>query len=95
MQISDGATEKTGEAWVLSGVENHETLVVNGFLAENTINDLVEIYMEDLVGEKNFVTFGNEFPLLYKVIDANDDLSIQVHPNEELALKHHNCNGKS
>jgi len=95
MQISDNATENTGEAWILSGVENDETPVSNGFLAENTINELVEIYMEDLVGEKIFETFGSEFPLLYKVIDANDDLSIQVHPNDELALKRHDCNGKS
>ena len=95
MQISNEATEKTGEAWILSGIENEETPVCNGFLAENTINELIEIYMAELVGEKNFETFGNEFPLLYKVIDANDDLSIQVHPNDELALERHNGNGKS
>jgi len=95
LQISDDATKKTGEAWVLSGVENNETTVVNGFLSENTVNELIEIYMAELVGEKNFETFGYEFPLLYKVIDANDDLSVQVHPNNELALERHNCNGKS
>ncbi|MDR0437599.1 MAG: class I mannose-6-phosphate isomerase, partial [Bacteroidales bacterium] len=95
LQISENATERTGEAWILSGVENDKTVVVNGFLAENTINELIEIYMAELVGEKNFETFGNEFPLLYKVIDANDDLSVQVHPNDELALERHNCNGKS
>jgi mannose-6-phosphate isomerase len=53
------------------------------------------MYMAELVGEKNFETFGTEFPLLYKVIDANDDLSIQVHPNDKLALERHDCNGKS
>ncbi|MDR1950950.1 MAG: class I mannose-6-phosphate isomerase [Bacteroidales bacterium] len=95
LQISDDATEKTGEAWILSGVENEETVVTNGFLAENTINELIEIYMAELVGEKNFETFGCEFPLLYKVIDANDDLSVQVHPNDELALERHDCSGKS
>jgi len=95
LQISEEATEKTGEAWILSGVEDEETIVTNGFLAENTINELIEIYMAELVGEKNFETFGNEFPLLYKVIDANDDLSVQVHPNDELALERHNCSGKS
>jgi len=95
LQISNDATEKTGEAWILSGIENEETPVCNGFLEENTINELIEIYMAELVGEKNFETFGNEFPLLYKVIDANDDLSIQVHPNDELALERHDCNGKS
>jgi len=95
LQISDTATEKTGEAWILSGVENNETIVANGFLAENSINELIEIYMAELIGEKNFETFGTEFPLLYKVIDANDDLSIQVHPNDEIALERHDCSGKS
>jgi mannose-6-phosphate isomerase len=95
LQISDTATEKTGEAWILSGVEGEETVVANGFLEENSINELIEIYMAELVGEKNFDTFGGEFPLLYKVIDANDDLSIQVHPNNELALERHDCSGKS
>ena len=95
LQISNDATETTGEAWVLSGVEDEETLVANGFLAENSINELIEIYMAELVGEKNFETFGCEFPLLYKVIDAHDDLSVQVHPNDELALERHDCSGKS
>ena len=95
LQISNETSEKTGEAWILSGVENEETTVVNGFLADNTINELIEIYMAELVGEKNFETFGNVFPLLYKIIDANEDLSIQVHPNDEVAQKHGNSNGKS
>ena len=95
MQLSDEASEKTGEAWILSGMEDDETLVANGFLAENTINELLEIYMEELVGEKNYETFGNEFPLLYKVIDANDDLSIQVHPDDELSRERYGHNGKS
>lgn len=95
LQISEHFSEKAGEAWLLSGVDGEETLVSNGFLADNTVNELIEVYMEEIVGEKNFQTFGNEFPLLYKLIDANDDLSIQVHPDDRLALERHGCHGKS
>lgn len=79
-----------GEAWVLSGVENNETIVSDGWLQGNHLNELLEIYMDDLVGEKLFERYGNEFPLLIKLLDANDWLSIQVHPNDELAKKRHN-----
>jgi len=84
-----------GEAWVLSGVENNETIVSDGWLQGNHLNELLEIYMDDLVGEKLFERYGNEFPLLIKLLDANDWLSIQVHPNDELAKKRHNGSGKT
>jgi mannose-6-phosphate isomerase len=84
-----------GEAWVLSGIEDSESIVTNGFLKDNALNELAEIYMEDLLGEKVFETYGSEFPLLFKIIDANDFLSIQVHPNDEMALKAHGCLGKT
>lgn len=84
-----------GEAWLLSGVKDNETIAQNGFLAENHLNELVEIYMDDLVGEKVYKKFGNEFPILVKVIDANDYLSIQVHPDDELAEKRHDSLGKT
>lgn len=76
-----------GEVWVLSGVKGNQTPVENGFLAGNELNELVEVYMGDLVGEKVFEKFGEEFPILLKFIDANDWLSIQVHPDDELAKK--------
>ena len=76
-----------GELWVLSSVEGHESVVANGFLADNTINEAIEIYMGDLVGDKVFNRFGTEFPLLFKVIDAAQDLSIQVHPDDALAQR--------
>ncbi|MCP4552613.1 MAG: mannose-6-phosphate isomerase [Bacteroidetes bacterium] len=76
-----------GEAWILSGVDEEQSVVSNGFLAENELNELVEVYMGDLVGEKNFDRFGNQFPILVKIIDANDWLSIQVHPDDKLAAK--------
>lgn len=84
-----------GESWELSGVEEDESIVANGFLKGNSINELIEIYMGDLVGEKVYKKFGNQFPLLIKFIDASRDLSIQVHPNNEIALERHNSYGKT
>ncbi len=84
-----------GEAWILSGVEGNQSVVKNGYLADNKLNELVEIYMEDLVGEKVFEKFGETFPILIKLIDANNYLSIQVHPDDELAQKRHRSNGKT
>ncbi|MBE0661081.1 MAG: class I mannose-6-phosphate isomerase [Bacteroidales bacterium] len=84
-----------GEAWVLSGVNDNETVVSDGWLAGNHLNELVEIYMDELVGEKVYEKFGEEFPLLIKLLDANDWLSIQVHPDDELAKKRHNGSGKT
>ncbi len=90
-----GDISKCGEAWVLSGVKQNETVVSEGFLAGNELNELVEIYMDDLVGEKVFEKYKNEFPILVKFIDADDYLSIQVHPDDELAQKRGLGNGKT
>ncbi len=87
--------EKIGESWVLSGVEGDQTEITNGFLAENELNELVEIYMGDLVGEKNFERFGNVFPILLKIIDTKDWLSIQVHPDDHLAEQRNLGKGKT
>ena len=84
-----------GETWEISGVQDEVSVVANGFLKDNTIEELMEVYMGDLVGEKVFEQFGSEFPLLIKFIDANDNLSIQVHPNDELALERHDAFGKT
>ena len=74
-----------GELWAISGVEGNESVVSEGPLEGNNLNELMEIYMTDLVGDKVHEMFGNEFPLLIKFLDANDWLSIQVHPDDELA----------
>ncbi len=87
--------DRCAEAWILSGYEGRQTVVSNGFLAGNEINDLVEIYMDDLVGGKVFEETGNTFPLLIKFIDAREWLSIQVHPDDELAWKRDLPNGKT
>ncbi len=84
-----------GEMWVLSAMEGNESVVSNGFLEGNTINEVLEIYMGELIGEKNFAHFGLDFPLLVKIIDANDRLSIQVHPDDELARQRGEANGKT
>lgn len=84
-----------GEVWVLSGVGENQSIVENGFLEGNELNELVEVYLSDLVGDSIYEKFGNEFPILIKFIDANDWLSIQVHPDDNLAMKRHNSLGKS
>lgn len=84
-----------GEAWLISGIEGYNSIVSNGFLANNELNELVEIYMDELVGETVFEKFGNEFPLLVKLLDANEWLSIQVHPNDEIAKARGLSGGKT
>jgi mannose-6-phosphate isomerase len=88
-------SDKCGESWELSGVQGHLSIVSDGFLKGNNIQELTEIYMGDLVGEKVYEKFGIEFPLLIKFIDANDVLSIQVHPDDETSKKRHNAYGKT
>ena len=79
-----------GESWELSGVAGNESVVADGPLKGKTIAQLVKEYKADLVGKHVYENTGDEFPLLIKFIDALTDLSIQVHPNDELAAKRHN-----
>ncbi len=88
-------SDHLGESWELSGYEGDESVVTNGFLAGNNLAELLEVYMGDLVGDKVFERYGLTFPLLFKLIDANDNLSIQVHPNDEMARTRHNSLGKT
>lgn len=84
-----------GEAWVVSGYASDPSIVDNGFLAGNELNELIEVYMGDLVGEANYEKYGNEFPILVKILDAADWLSIQVHPDDELARQRGIGRGKT
>lgn len=84
-----------GESWEISAVQGDISVVSNGFLKDNNLQELIEVYMGDLVGDKIYTRFGLEFPLLIKFIDANSDLSIQVHPGDELAKERHNSFGKT
>jgi len=89
------ATDKLGESWELSGYEADESVVTNGFLAGNNLPELIEIYMGELIGDKIYDEYGLSFPLLFKLIDANENLSIQVHPGDEVAAERHNSYGKT
>ena len=84
-----------GETWEISGVKTDVSVIANGPLTGTSLADLLATEKEHLVGKKVYQHFGKEFPLLVKFIDANDDLSIQVHPNDELAKKRHNSFGKT
>ncbi len=84
-----------GETWEISGVKSDVSIVANGPLTGTSLADLLADKKADLIGKKNYERFGNEFPLLIKFIDANEDLSIQVHPNDELAEKRHHSKGKT
>jgi mannose-6-phosphate isomerase len=84
-----------GESWELSAIADNQSVISNGFLAGNNIEELIEVYMGDITGDSIFEKFGNEFPLLIKFIEAQEDLSIQVHPNNELARKRHSAYGKT
>ncbi len=85
----------TGESWELSTVEGDVSLVVNGYLEGKSLNDLIEGDPIAILGTKVHKQFGKQFPLLFKFLDAREDLSIQVHPNDELAKKRHNSFGKT
>ena len=87
--------EKIGESWELSGVDRDVSVVSNGKLKGNSLQELIEIYMGDLVGDKVFDKYSEEFPLLIKLIDADDNLSIQVHPDDKLAAERHHSFGKT
>lgn len=89
------ASNMAGESWELSGVQGDISTVANGFLAENNLQELIEVYMGDLVGEQVYEKFGLEFPLLIKFIDATDNLSVQVHPDDTLAKERHKSYGKT
>jgi len=84
-----------GESWEISDVDGDTSIVSDGDLKGTTLKQLLEIYKADLIGYKNYKVFGNKFPLLIKFIDAKEDLSIQLHPNDELAAKRHNSFGKT
>ena len=84
-----------GESWEISGVQEDISVVSDGFLKGNSLEELIEVYMGELVGERIYDQFGTEFPLLIKYIDANDRLSIQVHPGDELSKERHGAYGKT
>ncbi|MEO8773964.1 MAG: type I phosphomannose isomerase catalytic subunit [Gelidibacter sp.] len=91
----DSQLPNVGESWEISDVEGDTSIVSNGSLENQSLKHLLSTYKAGLIGEKNYDKFGNKFPLLIKFIDAKEDLSIQLHPNDELAAKRHNSFGKT
>ena len=87
--------DHVGESWELSGVSGSETIVADGPDKGKSLNQLVREQKDRLLGKENYDRFGDEFPLLVKFIDAQKDLSIQVHPNDEVAHRHGKPRGKT
>ena len=91
----DAQQEQVGESWEISGVKDNETIIASGEHQGKPLNQLVAELKAELVGKDNYERFGNEFPLLIKFIDARQDLSIQVHPTDEIAHRQGKPRGKT
>ena len=90
-----GADELIGESWELADMGIEDSVVAEGWLAGNTISDLMETYLERIVGENVYNFYGRQFPLLIKFLDINDKLSVQVHPDDEVAAERYDSLGKA
>ncbi|MCM4156199.1 type I phosphomannose isomerase catalytic subunit [Gramella sp. AN32] len=88
-------SNSVGESWEISGVKDFVSVVCNGSEEGKTLTEIIAEFKGDLVGEKIYEKFGNDFPLLIKFIDAKTDLSVQLHPNDELAKERHDSFGKT
>lgn len=84
-----------GESWEISTVDDEISIVSNGELAGTNLMELIKLYKGDLLGNKVYAKFKNQFPLLIKIIDAKEDLSVQVHPDDKFAKRRHNSLGKT
>lgn len=87
--------KSVGESWEISGVKGNESVVAEGADAGKSLPELIARDKAKLLGKSNYERFGKEFPLLIKFIDAKQDLSIQVHPNDKLAWERHQSKGKT
>lgn len=88
-------SDSIGESWELSMVEHDLSVVENGLYKNETIKSLIDTFPEFILGNSIISKFGHQFPLLFKFLDAKTDLSIQLHPNDDLAKKRHNSLGKT
>mgnify|MGYP003292789150 FL=1 len=84
-----------GESWELADMGIEDSVVENGWLAGNTISEIMETYLERIVGENVYNHFGRQFPLLIKFLDINDKLSVQVHPDDQVAAERYDSLGKA
>lgn len=94
-EVRLGADVKIGESWELADMGIEDSVVANGWLAGNTISELMETYLERIVGEKVYNHYGRQFPLLIKFLDINDRLSVQVHPDDEVSAERYDSLGKA
>jgi len=94
------AQPNIGESWEISSVPGHESVAIErGIIGDVdtglNLTQLIDKYKGLLVGERVYKKFGNQFPLLVKFIDSRQDLSVQVHPDDKLAMERHGCLGKT
>ncbi len=87
--------ENCGESWEISGLDGDVSVIANGFLKGNNLQEIIEVYLEEIVGDSVLQEYGYEFPILLKIIEANDNLSVQVHPDDNTAAELHNARGKT
>lgn len=87
--------DNIGESWEISMIDNDVNSVTNGIYSGKSLAELIELYPNEILGTKVYQKYGKQFPLLFKFLDAKTDLSIQLHPNDELAKKRHNSFGKT
>lgn len=92
---NDGNSATCGESWEISAVQDNISVISNGFLKGNDLQEVIEVYMDELVGQKVYEKFGIEFPLLIKFLDSNDFLSVQVHPDDKVSKERHKAYGKT
>ena len=88
-------SETTGESWEISTVPGDISVVASGVFEGKNINEIIDLHPTEILGKSVIARFGKQFPLLFKFIDAKEDLSIQLHPNDELAKQRHNSFGKT
>ncbi len=87
--------DRIGESWEIADMGTEDSVVTNGWLAGNTISEVMETYLERIVGEDCMQRFGTQFPLLIKILDIRDRLSVQVHPDDETSRTRFDSLGKS
>lgn len=88
-------SDNIGESWEISMIDNDVNIVTNGIYKDKSLAELIDLYPNEILGTKVYQKYGKQFPLLFKFLDAKTDLSIQLHPNDELAKKRHNSFGKT
>lgn len=93
--LGKNGSGKIGESWEISGVKDNVSIVANGLLIGQSLSHLIGTYNVELLGSKVTEKYGMEFPLLFKFIDAQEDLSVQLHPDDAIARERHNSFGKT